>query len=46
MDGAKIENIRQPIEALTEQIIHFDASMSVTILTRSVLKKDVTPDSD
>lgn len=40
MDRAEIERIRQIIEELAEQINSLDASMSVDILTKSVLKKE------
>ena len=40
MERAEIERIRQIIEELAEQINSLDASMSVDILTKSVLKKE------
>ncbi|MYE90355.1 hypothetical protein F4X33_15310 [Candidatus Poribacteria bacterium] len=40
MDRAEIERIRQVIEELAEQINSLNASMSVDILSKSVLKKE------
>ena len=40
MDRASIEKIRELIEQLTEQLPQLDASMSVTVLNKSVLKKE------
>ena len=40
MDRSGIENIRQIIEELSKQITHLDASMSIDILSKSVLKKE------
>lgn len=40
MDGSEIENIRQIIEELSKQITHLDASMSIDILSKNVLKKE------
>ena len=40
MERTKSERIRQVIEQLSQQIDHLDASMSVDVLTKSVLKKE------
>lgn len=40
MERTKSERIRQVIEQLSQQIKHLDASMSVDVLTKSVLKKE------
>ena len=40
MDRASIEKIRELIAQLTEQLPQLDASMSVTVLNKSVLKKE------
>lgn len=40
MVSAEIEKIRQVIDKLSQQMSHLDASMSVDILTKSVLKKE------
>ena len=40
MDRTNIEKIRQVIDELSEQITHLDASMSIDVLTKSVLKKE------
>ena len=41
MERTKSEKIGQVIEQLSPQIDHLDASMSVDVLTKSVLKKEV-----
>ena len=40
MDPIEIDKIRQVIEQLLQQIKQVDASMSVDVLNKSVLKKD------
>ena len=40
MERTKSERIQQVIEQLSQQINHLDASMSVDVLTKSVLKKE------
>ena len=40
MERAEIENIRQVIKELSKQMSHLDASTSVDILRKSVLKKE------
>lgn len=40
MERTRIEKIRQVIEQLSQQIDNLDASMSVDVLTKSVLKKE------
>ena len=40
MDTSEIEKIRQVIDKLSQQINHLDASMSVDILSKGVLKKE------
>ncbi len=40
MDRASIEKIRKLIDQLTEQLPQLDASMSVTVLNKSVLKTE------
>ena len=40
MDTSEIEKIRQVIDKLSQQINHLDASMSVDILSKGVLRKE------
>ena len=40
MDRSEVENIRQIIEEFSQQITHLDASMSVDVLIKGVLKKE------
>ena len=40
MERTEIEKMRQVIGQLSQQINHLDASMSVDVLTKNVLKKE------